>query len=448
MEDKPSPGSDQEKKSRAREERQTSADSFFSRWLRRRQLPLTELFPEENKEDDEENEPDEDDDKEKKPKEKKLPRLLQRIFGKIAEVIPSGEPAQEAGKEPEEKVTDNALQTTSPNEVEVSLREAPPDQITPAEQDETEVSLQNDPSELQRKQKAVLPNSTPRQPQQLENNLHIPQEIQPQTPDTLPVASENRGSGESSPTPEVRYVPDVRGEKAAAAFFVTEEILSRYRDRKQKRAIRSLEKGQKNAQETVKNLSQETQEIRINQAQQAEAWRRAFEYQQTPPASEQPRIIEQQTVPEARPIPPETQPRPIIERVSANEAEKKEAPPIPPPLERMIVPKVKPEAVLHKIEEAAEKNVPLEDYYERRHEVKDTPTQSTAAILQGMGLSAIAPQPTQPARQAVPPIYDYGVSPKSQLPAAHPQMYRQAAKSGFWGAMAILILAAIAYFVF
>lgn len=107
---------------------------------------------------------------------------------------------------------------------------------------------------------------------------------------------------------------------------------------------------------------------------------------------------------------------------------------------------VRPEIVLKTVEQAAEQNVPIEGLYERRHEIKDEAPEDALPVKASMGSihrrnnsrqllgqTNVATQlrPTTGHNQTT----GYPTSVSSQL-----DMYKQAMKSGFWAAIALLIL--------
>lgn len=101
----------------------------------------------------------------------------------------------------------------------------------------------------------------------------------------------------------------------------------------------------------------------------------------------------------------------------------------------------KPEAVLREVAAAAEKNVALEGLYERRHEVKDDAVKLAAAPAAAGGASSIpAPQDTSAAASS-------GQAPASSRAVQLLQeaaQHRQAAQSGFWAALIILVFLMVA----
>lgn len=98
---------------------------------------------------------------------------------------------------------------------------------------------------------------------------------------------------------------------------------------------------------------------------------------------------------------------------------------------------------MHKVEEAAERNIPIESMYERSHEIKDERPPKTSIIT---GLSAAA--------SSIAGTYDklrqlYGQRVKTAAAALKVQptpkpstdrgLYKQAAQSGFWTGLVLCI---------
>lgn len=110
------------------------------------------------------------------------------------------------------------------------------------------------------------------------------------------------------------------------------------------------------------------------------------------------------------------------------------------------VAEVKPETVLKRVEKAAEKGVPLENIFERRHEVKDAPTPDT---MKSVGDILKKGTPSVPASRA-----SYGQNWEQQLRAAQQQaafsphqsdktIYKKAVGRGLAAAAVILAIALI-----
>src|SRR5207244_3446810 len=107
----------------------------------------------------------------------------------------------------------------------------------------------------------------------------------------------------------------------------------------------------------------------------------------------------------------------------------------------------RPEEVLQRVETAAEQNLPIEQLYERRHEIKDDSTKQPASST----VSKAGKEPRY-AAPPIPPPYNPMPTLKQQLASARnaimeQEMYRQAVASGFWGGIAIVILMGVAVLV-
>ena len=104
-----------------------------------------------------------------------------------------------------------------------------------------------------------------------------------------------------------------------------------------------------------------------------------------------------------------------------------------------------PEAVREEVEVAADKNLPLERLYERRHEVKDDPVTAGAtgkASASGSSSGTNTPQQAVPVF-SMPSISDENapVPPASIL--ANARIYRHAVLNGLWGAVIVLLIIAV-----
>ncbi len=106
----------------------------------------------------------------------------------------------------------------------------------------------------------------------------------------------------------------------------------------------------------------------------------------------------------------------------------------------------KPEVILHSVEVAAQRNIPIESLYERRHETKDEQRDAVAGprfggFAPGHSAAQFTPTPKS-TTQSVKAIEKI----KNSLKQA-PPMYKQAAQGGFWMALMLCILALISFMV-
>jgi hypothetical protein len=132
------------------------------------------------------------------------------------------------------------------------------------------------------------------------------------------------------------------------------------------------------------------------------------------------------------------------------ETQPKEAVPEKLPLAEQVIYQIEtlkqPEAVLARVENAADQNIPVEAVYERRHEVKDQPP------FEGGGGSG-GPSQAQTPILLANALKDRLASVQAASAAAHseqssvksPDLYKQAVKRGLWGATVLLIFIAILF---
>ncbi len=119
-------------------------------------------------------------------------------------------------------------------------------------------------------------------------------------------------------------------------------------------------------------------------------------------------------------------------------------PNLPPPEER-----VPTSRILESVVDAAEHNVPVERVFERSHEVKDD--QSTASTVADSGASSIGAVIATQLAQRQPVVGRPQTDIGQGLPVVDEQtardIYAQAMKSGFIGAIMLIILGLVAYLV-
>ena len=109
---------------------------------------------------------------------------------------------------------------------------------------------------------------------------------------------------------------------------------------------------------------------------------------------------------------------------------------------------VKPEKILEQVADAAEHNIAVERVFERSHEVKDDQVMPGAAASVGSVVadraSTLPPRNAPPVFQS-PVIHNLPSQVVNEKEAA--EIYKQAIKTGFWAAIAIIILGSLAYLV-
>ncbi len=110
----------------------------------------------------------------------------------------------------------------------------------------------------------------------------------------------------------------------------------------------------------------------------------------------------------------------------------------------------KPEVIEHAVEKAADQNLAIENLYERRHEKKDEPaviarssTANQSPVPAAASFTTNGYQTYNHIQKAVTNTLPQAAKQKVQT-LMNEDLYRQAAKSGFWTAIAICILAFLA----
>jgi hypothetical protein len=207
-------------------------------------------------------------------------------------------------------------------------------------------------------------------------------------------------------------------------------------ERRVKKETASLEKRLRQGNQSTERLDQLTQKSQEQLRQLREKRDVVPEYTATKTERSE-RIIEQ---------PVRKTPEKILNRI-----EKPEKPSMIP--ESKIEYKeealpVKPEVILEKVAEAAEHNAPLEKVYERRHEIKDEPTKFNTMI----GGSAVSISTVLASTMQQSALTDKDRKELARLTEkAHrsneKSLYKQAAVSGFWAALIILVSLATILFV-
>lgn len=278
-----------------------------------------------------------------------------------------------------------------------------------------------------------------------------------ESPETEPEPVAYGGGGYASPdflqAPRPSTVERrIDSHKGAAAAFIIADQLSRHRDRKLRREDRAIRRDLGRLDERVKSTQQQKQQVEELQRrvrEQAEKLREArmpapekvFQKQEvkqpagTFAASERKPMSPYSTTEQiARREPPAAKPafearhEPLIAR-----AEKY----VPPSYDRL-----KPEEVLKKVEVAAEKNLPVEIVYERRHEVKDEPAQLAGQRAGGLSFSpTLSNAPLPPPPVPPPPMHTQPpmpLPPNEPMPLNEPSLYKHAVAGGAGAALVIL----------
>jgi hypothetical protein len=110
--------------------------------------------------------------------------------------------------------------------------------------------------------------------------------------------------------------------------------------------------------------------------------------------------------------------------------------------ERAKQEEIQPEKILEQVADAAEHNIAVERVFERSHEVKDDQAMPGAATSVG---AVMADRTGSMPYKIAQPI---GAQPPTLLDThkeVTAEVYRQAMKSGFWAAIAIIVLGSLAY---
>lgn len=247
--------------------------------------------------------------------------------------------------------------------------------------------------------------------------------------------------------PRQEVIVQQRGHRAALAGFVAAETLSRHRDRKIRREARELkrqvdrsEKQQSREQEILtaqkRNAEQITQlQDRRIETLEKEAKTTKQEVQEVyvrEPASTSEVKVERQAQPsvERKEVKPESQrAKPEVQPVQLNPAEKVEQ---ANPVESTHITE---ELVRSQVEQAAERDVAIEAYYERRHEAKDVPTTSATGQDDSPGAGRTVTNDEKLKRQAL----IQQLEQEHQSIEQSRSMYSQAVKQGVWAGTAVVI---------
>jgi len=208
-----------------------------------------------------------------------------------------------------------------------------------------------------------------------------------------------------------------------------------------RRAVKNVERQVRKETATLeKRLRQSTEATeRLEQLQQKsqEQIRQLREKREAPEirpgvAVPRPEKIERPTTsPEKRQPVPETLVRPLEVRAEIKEPE------LP----------VRPDVVLEKVVEAAEKNAPIEKLYERRAEVKDEPSKFSSHVASGpVPISTVLSQSVQQSALDDKARKQLAKAVRNAHQSNEGGMYKKAAVSGFWAALIILVTLTVVLF--
>ncbi len=251
---------------------------------------------------------------------------------------------------------------------------------------------------------------------------------------------------ESQPRAEKEVVVERGGGGGAALLgFVAAETLSRSRDAKIRREAEVLKKQVDQLEKNQTFQSHELNEVRDKNREQVEALRE----RRLDSRSERETIINHNKREETLTQPTQARETVVFERAERDDVQQNESAKRQPEHRGSIakvrteaVPESRPhpkseELVFDQIEQAAERDIPLESYYERRHEAKDVPTSPHVAPAMSDG-GYLAGATNVPDRSdAVLSETKHALSPSSRSQAN--DLYVQAAKQGvFAGLIAIV----------
>lgn len=383
---------------------------FMVGWLRR-----LKKFPETEK----------DDEKEEKPK-SRFSRFFGKLFGHMAskEDVRTGQgnrphvPLYELFMSPTEKVQDPELpKPTEPLEKEVSW--------SPTESTEYDTPEES----ISRKREAPIqeldinqPTTEPIEQIALRNTEYSEPRSREQT------VFERR----SEPEPVKRE--QVIERRVAEPLAVLEYFLRRRAVKNVERQVRketaTLEKRLRQSTEATERLEQLQQKSQ-EQIRQLREKRDAPERRPGVAAPRSEKIERPLPIPEKRQPVPETLVRPLEVKAEVKEPERP----------------VRPDIVLEKVVEAAEKNAPIEKLYERRAEVKDEPSKFSSHVASGpVPISTVLSQTVQQSVLDGKARKQLAKAVRNAHQSNEDGMYKKAAVSGFWAALIILVTLTVVLF--
>lgn len=252
-------------------------------------------------------------------------------------------------------------------------------------------------------------------------------------------------SGESS----TKEVIIERGSGAALpVLLVGAEYIARKRaDRKLEGRLNEKIKASQEQLDDTATLQQEIETVVKQNREQLDALKQAREGQVPVEAPPIQKIIERPSAARSERVTTPEQKIGSTERVQSNPEVKEQLRPL---VERNVTKEeVQPEKIMEQVADAAEHDIPVERIFERSHEVKDDRTVPGAAASVGavMNSQAVANQ-YQALQQVKQPVGTPGGGPLPFVSDSAARIaYKQAVKMGFWGAVMIIILGAIAYLV-
>lgn len=375
-----------------------------------------------------EEETDDDEEKENGPDKHRLRKVFRRLFGRIATVekMPVNEP-----EEP--------LPAFNPDVTATTRQEVPKNPVL-AQENEWNMPLEIEAKEQSRTDETEAPAL---QREELDTPVYAQE--QEQQPDEQEQGASGAGieiplqasmDNEAVDLPEIKHQDSFRPsdrddnhkhwQEAVTAGLVVDQM-SRWRDRKIKRQVRQQDKIIDQLKEKIE-AANNTSERQLPPTESPTPERRnivrSFERSQPTPE----KAIKR---PELR-LPTDEQ----IEVVTGSPeaillAEKEQD--------------IAPVEVLKEVTKVVEKGVAIESLYERRAEIKDEPTPEGSAVAVGSILAAMKPR-VAASDEVLSAESLRALSPTSAAKTS-PDLYKTAAINGFWAAICIIVLAAIAYLV-
>lgn len=258
--------------------------------------------------------------------------------------------------------------------------------------------------------------------------------------------------------------PQARGLATLAGVGVIAEHFGRKRaDRNLNKNVKSVDKKVGQGQEQLRAVEQSSAKT-AHTAERLDLWQQAFESRRVP---ERVQVLEQKAADSKEQLKSlmanehilnRTPEKSVLQPLEHMRPPKIEQAPVPvpaaeakkPSIEQLMHPvetKTAPETVLKSVEVAADKNVPIERFYEQRHEVKDDPGSSPVAGTAGGGPAGVTSPyvPPTPVPSSLPAPQPQSASQLASQSSRIPPMYRQAAKNGAYGAGVILAALGLAF---
>ncbi len=448
MEERGFPGPNPEDEFTSSVEKEDSKEDKKSKRKKRFEKLLNFLLPKKSEEEGAETEGSEE-----PSKAEKLIEASKNLFGRVLGI------EREDIEEPEDDYKEYEDQEeTQPNLMIGGLfAEASPEDETPItgadnQEESAELSVEGEP--VAEEQEELV------EPLEDEQLLAVQREVESaysgEPPDTLQAEDQERNFAENyepvnrateheiidradtgNEDKETSVIELKRGAGAALVGFVAAETLSRSRDRKIRKEAKKLGKeveANKKEQE-AKNTELEALQRRQREELKSLKSKRKAEVKEKQPevptkhskevlsAYETPRVVKQEVAQSTPEKPPKRQP----ERQEQSAEVKK--------------PEVDISEKLHleQIEKAAENDIPIESYYERRHEAKDVASTPVSNVA-GVGVSSEPVDESYVTSQST--VISHDDTAKQASHHAN-QMYKDAVKQGVTAGLAVIIAAAI-----